>query len=124
MDGYGVAWLLAAAAAAGIGALAFAALRRRPRRGILAAALVLGWALAPYRFDGEHSAPAFIVGLFRLLFEDHASPQGPLLVLAVVTVGILALAAGAFGAAALFDALPSRKPRRRRPHRRLRNTVQ
>lgn len=116
MDGYFAAWLVAAIAAAGAAGLMFAALRRRPRLAALAAALVLAWSLAPYRFDGEHTAPALVVGLFRLLFEDDASPRGPLLLLAAVTVGVLALAAAGFGLAALFDVRAT--SRRRRPRRR------
>ena len=115
MDGYFLPWLVAATAAAGAAGLVFAALRQRPRLGALAAALVLGWTLVPYRFDGEHAAPALVVGLFRLLFEDDASPRGPLLLLAAVTVGVLALAAAGFGLAALFDV---RAPSRQRRHRR------
>ena len=118
MDSYLAAWLVAALAAALAAGLVFAALRRRPRLGVLAAALLLGWALVPYRFDGEHAAPAFVVGLFRLLFEDAASPRGPLLLLAAVAAGVLALAAGIFGTAALFG---RPRARRRRPHRRARN---
>ncbi len=114
-------WLVVATAAAFAAGLAFAALRRRPRLGALAAALVLGWTLVPYRFDGEHAAPALVVGLFRLLFEDDASPRGPLLLLAAVTVGVLALAAAGFGLAALFDVGTPDRQRRRRRHGRRRN---
>lgn len=113
-------WLVVATAAAFAAGLAFAALRRRPRLGALAAALVLGWTLVPYRFDGEHAAPALVVGLFRLLFEDDASPRGPLLLLAAVTVGVLALAAAGFGLAALFDVGAPDRQRRRRRHGRMR----
>ena len=114
-------WLVVATAAAFAAGLAFAVLRRRPRLGALAAALVLGWTLVPYRFDGEHAAPALVVGLFRLLFEDDASPRGPLLLLAAVTVGVLALAAAGFGLAALFDVRAPGRQRQRRRHGRMRN---
>lgn len=120
--GYVAAWLVAALAAMLAAGLLVAALRhRRPWLGYLAAGLVLAWALVPYRFDGEHWAPAIVVGLFRLWFEENANPQPPLLLLAAATAVVLALGCVGLGAAALARAWPRR---RRRPHGRRRNTVE
>lgn len=130
MAGYLLAWVVAAVAALLTAVLVFAALRPRRRLGFFAAGLLLAWALTPYRFDGEHWAPAFVVGLFRLFFEDDAAAGPPLVVLAAATVAVLALGCVGLGASALARAWPRRRTRRgRRTGRRtgrirVRNTVE
>ena len=129
MAGYLLAWLVAAIAALLAAGLVFVALRRR-RLGFFAAGLLLAWALTPYRFDGEHWAPAFVVGLFRLFFEDDAAAGPPLVVLAAATVAVLALGCVGLGASALARAWPRRRTRRgrrtgrRTGRNRVRNTVE
>ena len=124
MAGYLLAWLVAAIAALLVAGLAFVALRPRRRLGWFAAGLLLAWALTPYRFDGEHWAPAFVVGLFRLFFEDDAAAGPPLVVLAAATAAVLALGCLGLGASALARALPRRRAHRgrRTGRKRVRNT--
>ena len=101
MAGYFLPWLVVGVAAALSAGLLWLALRRWRRLRWLAAGLTMALALAPYRFDGEHWAPAFVVSLFRLLFEDDVSPRGPLLILGAATALVLALAAAGIGVVAL-----------------------
>lgn len=87
MTNYAVAWLVVAMAALLLAGLLHVALRRLRHWRYLVIGLVLALSLTPYRFDGEHSAPAFVVGLFRLFFEDGATPRPPLVTLLLVALG-------------------------------------
>ena len=89
MSGQLVAWCVIAIAAIGAAWLVSVLLRRRPFSRWVAAALVLVWTATPYRFDGEHFAPALVVWLFRLLLEDGANPRPPLAALVLATIGVL-----------------------------------
>ena len=101
MSGYAIAWLVVVAAAA-LGAwLAFVLLRRFRRLRYLAAGVVLAWAATPYSFDGEHTAPALAVAVFRLLFEAGAQWRVPLALAVASTLGVLAVYLVAVGVGAL-----------------------
>ena len=66
---YAIAWTLAVLAA---GTLAFIAYRLYRKRGLWApflSTIVIFWSVFPWRFDGEHYAPLFVVFVFRNLFE-------------------------------------------------------
>ena len=95
MSGSWIAWLVAAIAAAGAATglhLALRPYRRAARFRHLLALLVAVWALLPWRIaeDSDHFAPAFIVLLFRGLFEPEGEPgsvaAGLLLATAIVLV--------------------------------------
>ncbi|MDE0659314.1 MAG: hypothetical protein OXI79_06645 [Gammaproteobacteria bacterium] len=63
--------------------------------------LVLALALTPFRFDGEHEAPAFAVVIFRALLEEGLDPGPPLLALGAVTSAVVAVYLVATGILAL-----------------------
>ena len=50
---------------------------------------MLAVALTPFRFDGEHEAPAFAVVIFRALLEQGLDPGPPLVALGAVTLGVV-----------------------------------
>lgn len=82
-----IAWLVAVMAATLLAGLLSIALRRLRHWRFLIIGSVLALSLTPYRFDGEHMAPAFVVGLFRLLFEDGATPRPAFVILLLVALG-------------------------------------
>ena len=95
MSGSWIAWMVAAIGAAGAATGLHVALRpyrRVARIRYLLALLVAVWALLPWRIaeDSDHFAPAFIVLLFRGLFEPGGEPgsvaAGLLLATAIVLV--------------------------------------
>ena len=95
MSGSWIAWLVAAIAAAGAATGLHMALRphrRAARVRHLSTLLVAVWALLPWRIaeDSDHFAPAFVVLLFRGLFEPDGEPgsvaAGLLLATAIVVV--------------------------------------
>ncbi len=120
MTDYVIAWVVAAVAALGLCAALFLAFRPWPAPRFLAPLLAATWFLIPWRFedDPDRYAPAFIVLIFRGLFEPDGAP-GP--------VGrTLALATGAAVAVFLIGGgtrmllrlgraprAPSRRARRR-----------
>lgn len=120
MTPYGIAWLVAAASGSLLAALAFVAARRRTMLRQLLAALALVLTLTPYRFDGEHTAPAFIVALFRLVFERGADPTGAVLALGAAVFGALA----AWLLVVALRAAIMRRSGAKRRHRARPNTVQ
>ena len=90
MSPYGIAWCVVALAGGLLGVLAFRALRGWRSLRYLATALVLVWAVTPYGFDAEHTAPAFLVAAFRLPFVDEtADPTGAVTALGAASVGVL-----------------------------------
>ena len=99
---YVLAWLVAATAALLFAGLLHTALRRLRHWRFLVIGLVLALSLTPYRFDGEHWAPAFVVGLFRLLFEDGVTPRPPLVILLLVALGYALLYLLGWGALAIW----------------------
>src|SRR4051794_40925925 len=99
---YTVAW--GVAVAAGIGAwIGIFALTRSIDGGVLRwllRVLAAVWLLVPWKIqvvDGYY-APAFIVALFEGVFRTGGNPRPPLMLLALVTVFVLAifLVIGAF----------------------------
>ena len=98
LSGSWIAWLVAAIAAAGAATglhMALRSHRRAARIRHLLALLVAVWALLPWRIaeDSDHFAPAFIVLLFRGLFEPDGEPgsvaAGLLLATTIVLVSYL-----------------------------------
>lgn len=87
MSNYVIAWLVAVMAATLLAGLLSIALRRLRHWRFLIIGSVLALSLTPYRFDDEHMAPAFVVGLFRLLFEDGATPRPAFVILLLVALG-------------------------------------
>ena len=95
MSGSWIAWAVAAVAAAGAATGLHMAIRPRrlaARVPYLLPLLVIVWALLPWPIaeDSEHFAPAFIVFLFRSLFEPDGEPAsvgaGLLMATAIVLV--------------------------------------
>ncbi len=91
MTQYGIAWLIASVCGVLLAALVFSAARRWTMLRLLLAGLTLVLALTPYRFDDAYTAPAFIVALFRLVFERDADPTGAILALGAAVFGALAV---------------------------------
>ncbi len=96
MSGSWIAWAVAAIAAAGAATgfhMALQPYRRAARIRYLLPLLVAVWALLPWRIaeDSEHFAPAFIVLLFRSLFEPEGEPGSVAVGLLLATAIVLAL---------------------------------
>ena len=105
MSGSWIAWAVATVAGVGAAAglhMALRSYRRAARMRYLLPALVVVWALLPWRIaeDSEHFAPALIVLLFRSLFEPDGEPgsvaAGLLLATGVVLVLYFIVAGIAF----------------------------
>ena len=105
MSGAWIAWAIALVTGAGASTGLYMALRPYRRAAAvryLLPALVAVWALLPWRIaeDSEHFAPAFIVLLFRGLFEPEGEPAavatGLMLATAIVLTLYLAVAGIAF----------------------------
>ena len=91
-----IAWAVAAIAAAGAATglhMALRPYRRAVRIRYLLPLLVAVWALLPWRIaeDSEHFAPAFIVLLFRGLFEAEGESRSVAACLLLATAIVLAL---------------------------------
>ena len=96
MSGAWIAWAIAAVAAAGAATglhMALRPYRRAARVRYLLPLLVAVWALLPWRIaqDSEHFAPAFIVLLFRGLFEPEGQSGSVAVGLLLATAIVLAL---------------------------------
>lgn len=87
----GIAWFVAVLAALGLAWLLGLATRRWGRWRYLPGCLVLALALTPFRFDGEHQAPAFAVVIFRGFLEDGLDPGQPLFALGAVSLGVVVI---------------------------------
>ena len=91
MTGAAIAWAAAAAAGLGLAWLVHLLTRSWGRWRFLPGCLVLAWSLTPFRFDGEHDAPAFAVVIFRAFLEDGLDPEPPAVALGVVTLTVVAV---------------------------------
>lgn len=90
MSPYAIAWTVVVVSGSLCGWLVFRALRRFTWLRYVPTALVLVWAVTPYRFDAEHWAPAFLVAAFRLPFIDEdANPADAIMVLGATTAGVV-----------------------------------
>lgn len=102
-----IAWITVAVAGLGLAWLLYRVMRGWGRWRFLPGCLVLAWSLTPYRFDGEHEAPAFAVVIFRGFLEDGLDPEPPLFALGAVSVGVVAIYLVVVGLLALVG---SRRP--------------
>lgn len=93
MSDYTVAWIVVGAAGLGVCAALFLALRRWTAARILAPLVAATWFFIPWRFqdDPEHYAPAFVVLLFRGLFEPDGEPGVVGRTLALATAAAVAV---------------------------------
>ena len=91
MTGEAIAWTVAVVAGLGLASLLCLLTRSWGRWRFLPGCLVLAGSLTPFRFDGEHEAPAFAVVIFRAFLEDGLDPEPPLVALGAVSLGVLAV---------------------------------
>ena len=90
MSPYGIAWTVVAVSGSLCAWLVFRALSRFTWPRYVATALVLVWAVTPFRFDAENWAPAFLVAAFRMPFVDEdANPAEAIMALGATTMGVL-----------------------------------
>ena len=82
---YELAWVIVGTMGVFASVLVWIALRRFGPIAYFFAVLVLAWAVAPWRFDGEHLAPAFVVLIFQMFFENNADPTGALTAMVLIT---------------------------------------
>ena len=101
MTGEVIAWIVAVAAGLGLAWLLCLVTRNWGRWRFLPGCLVLAWSLTPFRFDGEHEAPAFAVVIFRQFLEEGMDPGPPLLALGVVSLGVVVVYLAVIGILAL-----------------------
>lgn len=99
----GIAWSVAILAGLGLAWLLGLATRRWGRWRYLPGCLVLALALTPFRFDGEHQAPAFSVVIFRAFLEEGLDPGSPLAVLGAVASGVVVVYLVVVGVVALVS---------------------
>ena len=113
MTDYTVAWILVGAAGLGVCVALFFALRPWRRARVLAPLLAATWFFIPWRFqdDPDHYAPAFVVLLFRALFEPDGEPGVVGRTLALATAAALAVFLIGMGTRMLIRVVS----RRRRP---------
>ena len=101
MSGAAIAWVVVGAAGLGLAWLLCLVTRRWGRFRWLPGCLVLAGSLTPFRFDGEHQAPAFAVVIFRSLLEDGLDPGPPLVALGTVSLGVVVVYLVVIGVLAL-----------------------
>ena len=97
-----IAWIVAAVAGLGLAWLLCLVTRGWGRWRYLPGCLVLALALTPFRFDGEHEAPAFAVAIFRGFLEDGLDPNPPLVALGAVLLGVGVVYLAVMGVLALL----------------------
>ena len=102
MTGEVIGWSVAAVAGLGLAWLVCLVTRGWGRLRYLPGCVVLAWSLTPFRFDGEHHAPAFAVATFRMFLEDGLDPSPPLLAIGAVTLGVVAVYLAVVGVRALI----------------------
>ncbi|MDE0440654.1 MAG: hypothetical protein OXL38_00905 [Gammaproteobacteria bacterium] len=107
MTGEAIAWIAAGVAGLGLAWLLYLVTRNWGRWRFLPGCLVLAWSLTPFRFDGEHEAPAFAVVIFRAFLEDGLDPGPPLVALGAVSFGVVVVYLAVMGVLALVG---SRRP--------------
>ena len=101
MTGGVIAWIVAAVAGLGLASLLCLVTWGWGRWRLLPGCLVLAGSLTPFRFDGEHQAPAFAVVIFRAFLEDGLDPGPPLLALGAVSLGVVVVYLVVMGVLAL-----------------------
>ena len=92
-----IAWIAAAVAGLALAWLLWLVTRNWGRWQFLPGCLVLAWSLTPFRFDGEHEAPAFAVVIFRAFLEEGLDPGPPLVALGAVSLGVVVVYLAAMG---------------------------
>ena len=102
MTGEAIAWTVAVVAGLALAWLVWLVTRNWGRWRLLPGCLVLAWSLTPFRFDGEHEAPAFAVVIFRAFLEDGLDPEPPLVALGAVSLGVVAVYLAVVGVLALI----------------------
>ena len=90
---YQVAWMITVLAGGGVCVGMYFLLRPWPKLKYLGPLLVATWMLLPWKFEDDptHIAPAFIVLVFRGLFEVGSEPRIVAVGLALATVAILVI---------------------------------
>lgn len=106
MTGEAIAWTAAVVAGLGLAVLLCLVTRNWGRWRFLPGCLVLAWSLTPFRFAGEHQAPAFAVVIFRTFLEDGLDPGPPLVALGAVSLGVVAVYLVAMGILGLVSRAP------------------
>ncbi len=93
MSDYTIAWIVVGATGLGACLALFLALRRWTAARILAPLVAATWFFIPWRFQEapEHYAPAFVVLLFRGLFEPDGEPGVVGRTLALATAAAVAV---------------------------------
>lgn len=99
-----IGWLAAVVAGLGLAWLLCLVTRSWGRWRYLPGCLVLALALTPFRFGGEHEAPAFAVAIFRGFLENDLDPGPPLLALGAVTLAVVVIYLAVMGVLGLMGA--------------------
>ena len=103
MTGEVIAWTVAVVAGLLSAWLVCLVTRSWGRWRFLPGCLVLAWSLTPFRFDGEHEAPAFAVVIFRAFLEDGLDPGPPLVALGAVSFGVVVVYMAVMGVLGLVS---------------------
>ena len=104
MTGAVIAWFAAVLAGVGLAWLLCLVTRSWGRWRYLPGCLVLALGLTPFRFDGEHEAPAFAVVIFRGFLENDLDPGPPLLALGAMTLAVVVVYLAVMGVLGLMGA--------------------
>ena len=114
MTEHAIAWVVVGAAGMGVCVALFFALRPWRTARILAPLLAATWCFIPWRFqdDPDHYAPAFVVLIFRALFEPDGAPGVVARTMALATLAAVALFLIGFGTRLLVRFGARRRARR------------
>ena len=113
MTDHATAWIVVGAAGVGVCVALFFALRPWRAARVLAPLLAATWFFIPWRFqdDPDHYAPAFVVFVFRALFEPDGEPGVVGRTLALATAAAVAIFLIGFGTRMLVRLVARRRGR-------------